>query len=104
MTPRTTSTWWGWGVLCGVSSGGEETCSQSWGMTGPARLLAPFRGEKPHGQARCLTVHTPRVVIWTTSDPDSTRTALSRRAARPRLLVPVPHGTFVLGPVPHTSE
>jgi hypothetical protein len=49
-------------------------------------------------------VHTPRVVIWTTSDPDSTRTALSRRAARPRLLVPVPHGTFVLGPVPHTSE
>lgn len=48
-------------------------------------------------------MHTLRVVIWTTSDPDSTRTALGRRAARPRLLVPVPHGTFVLGPDPHTS-
>ncbi|PWK88862.1 hypothetical protein C8D88_102128 [Lentzea atacamensis] len=49
-------------------------------------------------------MHTPRVVIWTTSDPESTRTALSRRLARPRLLVPVPHGTFVLGPDPHTSS
>lgn len=49
-------------------------------------------------------MRTPRVVIWTTSDPESARTALSRRGARPRLLVPVPHGTFVLGPDPHTSE
>lgn len=49
-------------------------------------------------------MHTPRVVIWTTTDPESTRTALRRHAARPRLLVPVPHGTFVLGPDPHTSD
>lgn len=28
---------------------------------------------------------------------------LNRRGARPRLLVPVPHGTFVLGPAPHPS-
>lgn len=48
-------------------------------------------------------MHTSRVVIWTTSDPDSVRAAFARRAARPRLLVPVPHGTFVLGPDPHTS-
>lgn len=47
-------------------------------------------------------MHTPRVVIWTTSDPESERTALSKGGARPRLLVPVPHGTFVLGPDPHT--
>lgn len=47
-------------------------------------------------------MHTPRVIIWTTSDPESTRTALSRDGARPRLLVPVPHGTFVLGPDPYT--
>lgn len=29
---------------------------------------------------------------------------LSRRLARPRLLVPVPHGTFVLGPDPYTAS
>lgn len=57
-----------------------------------------------HDQARCLIVHTPRVVIWTTSDLASTRTALAKAGARPRLLVPVPHGTFVLGPNPCTSE
>ena len=49
-------------------------------------------------------MHTPRVVIWTTSDPESARTALNRRGARPRLLVLVPHGTFVLGPDPYTSD
>ncbi|WP_434440462.1 hypothetical protein [Lentzea sp. E54] len=46
----------------------------------------------------------PRVVIWTTSDSESARAELSKRAARPRLLVPVPHGTFVLGPEPYTSQ
>lgn len=49
-------------------------------------------------------MHTPRVVIWTTSDPESARASLLRHSARPRLLVPVPHGTFVLGPDPYTSE
>ncbi|MFS8102839.1 hypothetical protein LFM09_37495 [Lentzea alba] len=48
-------------------------------------------------------MHTSRVVTWTTADPESARTVLLRRAARPRLLVPVPHGTFVLGPDPRTS-
>ncbi|GLY49464.1 hypothetical protein [Lentzea sp. NBRC 102530] len=46
----------------------------------------------------------PRVVVWTTADPERTSAELSRRAARPRLLVPVPHGTFVLGPEPYTAE
>ncbi|MCX2955033.1 hypothetical protein [Lentzea sp. NEAU-D7] len=49
-------------------------------------------------------MHTPRVVIWTTSDPETTRAELARRPTRPRLLVPVAHGTFVLGPHPYTSE
>ncbi|WP_439660826.1 hypothetical protein ACSHWB_04525 [Lentzea sp. HUAS TT2] len=53
---------------------------------------------------KILIVHTPRVVIWTTSDLESARAELSRRPSRPRLLVPVPHGTFVLGPDPYTSE
>lgn len=56
-----------------------------------------------HDQARCRVVQTSRVVTWTTADPESARTVLMRRAARPRLLVPVPHGTFVLGPDPGTS-
>ena len=75
-------------------------------MTGPARLPAPFGGNEggAHDQARFLIVRTSRVVIWTTSDAESARAALNRRGARPRLLVPVPHGTFVLGPDPHTSE
>ncbi|WP_394616444.1 hypothetical protein JNUCC0626_43435 [Lentzea sp. JNUCC 0626] len=46
----------------------------------------------------------PRVVVWTTTDPDRTSAELSKRAVRPRLLVPVPHGTFVLGPEPYTAE
>lgn len=49
-------------------------------------------------------MHIPRVLVWTTSDPEPARTALSGRAARPRLLVLVPHGTFVLGQDPYTSE
>ncbi|ANZ38546.1 hypothetical protein BBK82_23275 [Lentzea guizhouensis] len=43
------------------------------------------------------------MVTWTTADAESARTVLNRRGARPRLLVPVPHGTFVLGPAPHPS-
>ncbi|MET9231725.1 hypothetical protein [Lentzea sp. NPDC003310] len=49
-------------------------------------------------------MHTPRVVIWTTSDLETTRAELAKRPTRPRLLVPVAHGTFVLGPDPYTSE
>jgi hypothetical protein len=73
-------------------------------MTGPARLLAPFRGEAVARSGKILIVHTPRVVIWTTSDLETTRAELVRRPTRPRLLVPVAHGTFVLGPHPYTSE